>query len=157
MVQTGPLLVLLGFYFCLQLARIIADLVLSAGLLGEIAVGIIFGGPLAGILPESWEETWLTVGYLGLILIVLSGGLDFDAQVFVRYVASCFLYIHLLPIQSHPYRLRRCFLGCPSPHRLLLRHPLESLRISYNPCLYRGLCPVINFPWNHFLRFAESD
>lgn len=77
-------MVLLGFYFCLQLARIIADYVLSAGLLGEIAVGIIFGGPLAGILPESWEETWLTVGYLGLILIVFTGGLDFDGPSFLR-------------------------------------------------------------------------
>lgn len=67
------LLILLGFYFCLQLGRIIADYVLSAGLLGEIAVGIIFGGPLAGILPVEWEETWLVIGYLGLILIVFEG------------------------------------------------------------------------------------
>lgn len=88
MVQERPLLVLLGFYYCLQLARIIADYVLSAGLLGEIAVGIIFGGPLAGILPHEWEETWLTVGYLGLVLIVFSGGLDFDAQVFLRWVGK---------------------------------------------------------------------
>ena len=67
------LLILLGFYFCLQFGRIIADYVLSAGLLGEIAVGIIFGGPLAGILPVEWEETWLVIGYLGLILIVFEG------------------------------------------------------------------------------------
>ena len=67
------LLILHGFYFCLQFGRIIADYVLSAGLLGEIAVGIIFGGPLAGILPVEWEETWLVIGYLGLILIVFEG------------------------------------------------------------------------------------
>ncbi|TIA97040.1 hypothetical protein E3P77_01326 [Wallemia ichthyophaga] len=132
MVQTGPLLVLLGFYFCLQLARIIADLVLSAGLLGEIAVGIIFGGPLAGILPESWEETWLTVGYLGLILIVLSGGLDFDAQVFVRAIPIAFVAAFwgvLLPIAFSFAILWKAF-GYPIIHAFTAGCALSSTSLG---------------------------
>jgi Kef-type K+ transport system membrane component KefB len=45
-------------------------------LLGEIAVGIIYGSPLAGILEHVWEETFLTLGYLGLLLIVFEGVLS---------------------------------------------------------------------------------
>lgn len=65
------LLTLLSFLFLLQLFRGAAERVLKAGLLGEIAVGVIYG--TAGILPVQWEQTFLVVGYLGLVLIVFEG------------------------------------------------------------------------------------
>ena len=46
---------------------------LSAGLLGQIFVGIIFGSPLAGILEPGWEETIVVIGYIGLLLVVFEG------------------------------------------------------------------------------------
>lgn len=55
------------------MARWIADRLLYAGLLGEIVVGIIFGKPLGAILHDSWEQTFLALGYIGLLLIVFEG------------------------------------------------------------------------------------
>lgn len=71
------LLTLSSFLYLLQVSRYIADYLLSAGLLGEIALGIIYGSPLSGILDHSWEETWLVVGYWGLVLIVFEGSWHF--------------------------------------------------------------------------------
>lgn len=66
------LLVLISFLYFLQVSRKTADRLFGAGLLGEIAIGVIYG-PVAGILPEAWLEPFLVVGYLGLILIVFEG------------------------------------------------------------------------------------
>lgn len=38
-------------------------------------VGIIYGVPLANILEHNWQETFLSLGYIGLILIIFEGGL----------------------------------------------------------------------------------
>lgn len=67
------LLALASFLYLLQVFRYVADAIVSAGLLGEIALGIIYGSPLAGILDKSWEEAWLVMGYWGLVLIVFEG------------------------------------------------------------------------------------
>ncbi|KAJ5569175.1 hypothetical protein N7450_011661 [Penicillium hetheringtonii] len=45
------------------------------GIIGQIAVGIIYGVPLANILEHHWQETFVTLGYVGLILIIFEGGL----------------------------------------------------------------------------------
>lgn len=80
--ELNELLILLGFVALLQLGRKIAATLVGAGLLGECAVGIIFG-PVAGILPVAWEEFGLALGYLGLCLILLEGGLALKPQVFL--------------------------------------------------------------------------
>jgi hypothetical protein len=67
------LLTLTSFIYLLQVFRDLADKICSAGLLGEIALGIIFGKPLADILDRAWEETFMDLGYLGLVLIVFEG------------------------------------------------------------------------------------
>lgn len=67
------LLVLGSFLYVLNTARVIADHLLYAGLVAEIALGIVYGSPLANILPVNWETTFTTLGYLGLILVVFEG------------------------------------------------------------------------------------
>lgn len=47
--------------------------VVSAGLLGQILLGIIYGSPLAGWLDVAWQETFVVLGYVGLLLIVFEG------------------------------------------------------------------------------------
>ena len=52
-----------------------STVIIRAGIIGPIAVGIIYGAPLANILEHNWQETFLAVGYVGLILIIFEGGL----------------------------------------------------------------------------------
>ena len=59
------LLSLLSLLYVLQVARNAAQFLVGAGLLGEIAVGIIYG-PVTHLLRDEWEETLLVIGYIGL-------------------------------------------------------------------------------------------
>ncbi|GAA5950595.1 hypothetical protein JCM21900_002518 [Sporobolomyces salmonicolor] len=76
------LLTLISLLYLVQLARAIANYLFGAGLLGEIAIGVIYG-PVAHILPLEWEETFIVVGYIGLVLIVFEGGLTLHPRSFL--------------------------------------------------------------------------
>ena len=57
----------------LNAIRVVADYLVHAGVVAEIALGIIYGSPLASLLPLEWETTFTALGYLGLILVVFEG------------------------------------------------------------------------------------
>jgi hypothetical protein len=42
-------------------------------LIGHIIVGLIYGAPIANILAPHLQETFLALGYIGLILIIFEG------------------------------------------------------------------------------------
>jgi Kef-type K+ transport system membrane component KefB len=67
------IVILLSFLLFLNLGGAVAQRYISAGLLGQIFVGIVYGTPLAGILEESWEEAIVAIGYVGLLLVVFEG------------------------------------------------------------------------------------
>ncbi|KAG2413004.1 hypothetical protein HFD88_010563 [Aspergillus terreus] len=69
------ILIIISFFFFLSLAEWVSDKVIRAGIIGQIAMGIIYGIPLADILEHTWQETFLALGYVGLILIIFEGGL----------------------------------------------------------------------------------
>ncbi|KAI5268792.1 CPA2 familytransporter [Aureobasidium subglaciale] len=69
------ILTLISFFFFLSIAEWLSSIVFRAGIIGPIIVGIIYGMPLADILLEIWQETFLAIGYIGLILIIFEGGL----------------------------------------------------------------------------------
>jgi len=69
------ILVLISFFTFLSLATRLSSFIFRAGIIGPIAVGIIYGLPLANILEDIWQETFLALGYIGLILIIFEGGL----------------------------------------------------------------------------------
>ncbi|WVW82673.1 hypothetical protein I302_104684 [Kwoniella bestiolae CBS 10118] len=69
------LIILSSWIYLLNLFGWMSQHLLSAQLLGQILIGIIYGTPLAGWLEESWEEAFIAVGYVGLLLIVFEGGL----------------------------------------------------------------------------------
>ncbi|PIL36576.1 hypothetical protein GSI_00265 [Ganoderma sinense ZZ0214-1] len=75
------LLVLGSFLYLVNVARIVADYLFYAGLVAEIALGTIYGSPLANILPLDWQPTFTAVGYFGLILVVFEGGLTTNLPV----------------------------------------------------------------------------
>jgi Kef-type K+ transport system membrane component KefB len=68
-------LILISFFTFLSLAESLSSVVIRAGIIGPIAVGLIYGEPLGNILEHDWQQTFLAVGYIGLILIIFEGGL----------------------------------------------------------------------------------
>lgn len=71
--STSSTLILLAFLYLLNLAGWLLQATIGAGLLGQILIGVIFGTPLAGWLPASWEEAFVALGYGGLLLLVFEG------------------------------------------------------------------------------------
>lgn len=92
----------IALLYLAQVARNIANRVLYAGLLGEIAIGVIFGpvaknlevrleqsesresrSPATTHRQVDWMNTFLVIGYIGLVLIVFEGGLTMQPSSFV--------------------------------------------------------------------------
>lgn len=67
------ILIIVSFFFILSLAEWASAKIIRAGVIGHIAVGIIYGKPLADILESDWQKTFLSLGYVGLILIIFEG------------------------------------------------------------------------------------
>ncbi|KND02607.1 uncharacterized protein SPPG_03060 [Spizellomyces punctatus DAOM BR117] len=74
-VPVSTILILLGFLVLLNFARTLFTIALRAGLVGEIAIGLVFGTPLLDLLGVGLQETFAALGYLGLLSIVFEGGL----------------------------------------------------------------------------------
>ncbi|KAI0643587.1 Sodium/hydrogen exchanger [Trametes meyenii] len=70
------LLILSSFLYILNVVRVFADHLLYGGIVAEIALGIVYGSPIAGILHTDWQTTFTVLGYIGLILVVFEGGLS---------------------------------------------------------------------------------
>lgn len=74
-----PILTILinsSFLLLLNITDSILDNLLYCGLLGQILLGIAYGAPGGQLLPLSTQQTIVDLGYLGLILLVYSGGLS---------------------------------------------------------------------------------
>ncbi|WVR05474.1 hypothetical protein IAU60_002490 [Kwoniella sp. DSM 27419] len=87
----NSLLILSSFIYLLNLFGWLSQHVLSAELLGQILIGVIYGTPLAGWLDQAWQEAFVAVGYVGLLLIVFEGGLSssFDNVVTLLPLSIC--------------------------------------------------------------------
>ncbi|RDH26816.1 Cation/H+ exchanger [Aspergillus welwitschiae] len=68
------ILVIISFYI-LSLAEWTSAKIVRAGIIGQIAVGIVYGKPLADILEDDWETTFLVLGYVGLTSLYLKTNL----------------------------------------------------------------------------------
>jgi len=62
-----------SFFYFLSISEWVAAKVIYAGILGPILVGIIYGAPLGNILDHDWQESFMALGYVGLILIIFEG------------------------------------------------------------------------------------
>ena len=69
------LLILISFFFFLSSLGWVFNKVIRAGLIGQILVGVLYGTPVGDILDTKWQETFMVLGYIGLILIIFEGGL----------------------------------------------------------------------------------
>ncbi|TBU61207.1 hypothetical protein BD310DRAFT_213478 [Dichomitus squalens] len=79
--QLVDLLVIASFLYLLNVIRVVADYLLHAGIIAEITFSIIYGFPVANLLPIEWEATFTALGYLGLVLVVFEGGLSTNLPV----------------------------------------------------------------------------
>jgi hypothetical protein len=77
-------LIIISFFFFLSLAEWFSAKIIRAGIIGQIAVGIIYGKPLADILEGPWQETFLAIGYVGLILIIFEGEEPWSIEIMER-------------------------------------------------------------------------
>ncbi|KAK4183966.1 putative Na(+)/H(+) antiporter [Podospora australis] len=73
--QIIDVLILISFFFFLAVAEWLGNKIIRAGLIGQILVGIIYGAPLGSILTLGWQESFLALGYIGLLFIIFEGGL----------------------------------------------------------------------------------
>lgn len=65
-----------SFLLLLNVVGAILDHLFYCGLVGQVLIGMAWGTPGAMLLSESFEETVMQLGYLGLILVVFEGGLS---------------------------------------------------------------------------------
>ncbi|KAM7193653.1 Hsp70 ATPase ssc1 [Naviculisporaceae sp. PSN 640] len=96
-----PILTLISFFYLLSVGEWVADKVFRAGLIGQIIVGLLYGVPVGNILLLEWQESFIALGYIGLLVIIFEGGLtirlDLLRQNFVLSVISALVGV-LTPI-----------------------------------------------------------
>lgn len=61
------------FLLLLNVVNIVLDRTIYCGLIGQIFLGVAWGVPGADWLPSEAQDTFMQLGYLGLILIVYEG------------------------------------------------------------------------------------
>jgi hypothetical protein len=71
----STLLVLASFVLLVNGARVLFDAISHIGILGELAIGVIYGAPLAGWIERDVQAALIELGYLGLLAIVFHGAL----------------------------------------------------------------------------------
>ncbi|KAG8993930.1 Hsp70 ATPase ssc1 [Tulasnella sp. JGI-2019a] len=76
----GPLnavdvLVLSSFIYLLNVSRHVAKYLISAGSVGELIIGMIYGTPITQWLHEYLQKATHDLGFIGVILLIFEGGL----------------------------------------------------------------------------------
>ena len=74
--STPSLLTLSSFLYLINVADSLSAQWIHAGLIGPLVVGIVYGPQAAGILSASLQSTLISLGYVGLLLIVFEAGLS---------------------------------------------------------------------------------
>ncbi|KAJ7165118.1 Cation/H+ exchanger [Mycena filopes] len=95
------LLTVSAFLYLLNVAETLFARFINAGLLGSLCVGILFGPEVANILPADVHNTFITLGYIGLVLIVFEAGLSTNISLFFdNILLSCIIAISgmILPV-----------------------------------------------------------
>ncbi|KAE9391723.1 Sodium/hydrogen exchanger, partial [Gymnopus androsaceus JB14] len=81
------LLTVSSLLYLLNVAESIFSLILEAGLLGSLIVGIIYGPEGANLLPEYLLQTLLVFGYIGLILLIFEAGINTNISLLYKNMA----------------------------------------------------------------------
>lgn len=85
------ILVLVSFFFFLSALGWAFNKLTRASLIGQILLGVLYGTPVGNILQTQWQETFMALGYIGLILIIFEGGLTIRLDLLkANFVLSLF-------------------------------------------------------------------
>ncbi|KAJ7846025.1 Cation/H+ exchanger [Mycena olivaceomarginata] len=86
-----PLILTVGsFFYLVNVAEAVFARFVNAGLLGSLCVGILFGPEVSNIIPEAIQSAFVTIGYIGLLLIVFEAGLSTNPSLlFDNILLSC--------------------------------------------------------------------
>lgn len=74
-----------GFLLVLNFANSILDKLVYCGLIGQIFIGVAWGMPGAQWLTLEAQEMMQQLGYLGLLLLVYEGNINFCASFCCRF------------------------------------------------------------------------
>ncbi|KAF8714474.1 Sodium/hydrogen exchanger family, partial [Rhizoctonia solani] len=74
--HTTTLLIIGSFIYLLNVVHEIFQFLFGAGLVGQLILGAIYCVPLGNILPLDIQTSFGAIGYLGLLLLIVEGGLD---------------------------------------------------------------------------------
>ncbi|CAE6517183.1 unnamed protein product [Rhizoctonia solani] len=74
--HTTTLLIVGSFIYLLNVIHELFQFLFGAGLVGQLVLGAIYCVPLGNILPIDIQTSIGTIGYLGLLLLIVEGGLD---------------------------------------------------------------------------------
>ncbi|KAJ1305233.1 hypothetical protein OPQ81_000262 [Rhizoctonia solani] len=74
--HTTTLLIVGSFLYLLNVIHELFQFLFGAGLVGQLVLGAIYCVPLGNILPFDIQTSIGTIGYLGLVLLIVEGGLD---------------------------------------------------------------------------------
>ncbi|ESK91237.1 sodium-hydrogen antiporter [Moniliophthora roreri MCA 2997] len=80
------LLTVSSLLYFMNAAEAIFTHVLEAGLIGSLAVGIVYGPDAGNMIPEFISETLLVIGYIGLLLLVFEAGMSTNLSLLFRNV-----------------------------------------------------------------------
>ncbi|KAJ7701943.1 Cation/H+ exchanger [Mycena rosella] len=79
-----------SFLYLISVAEAVFARFIHAGLLGPLCIGILYGSEVSGILPDALQSTCITLGYIGLLLIVFEAGLSTNISLlFDNILLSC--------------------------------------------------------------------
>jgi len=78
------ILTISAFIYLLNVANFLFSHLINAGLLGPLLIGIVFGPQVANLLSTAVQETFILLGYIGLVLLVFEGGLTTDVGLLVN-------------------------------------------------------------------------
>ncbi|KAF9463242.1 Cation/H+ exchanger [Collybia nuda] len=72
------LLTISSYIYLLNIAEATFNSLINAGLIGSLALGVIFGPEASNLLPDYIQHTFILLGYIGLLLLVFEAGLSTD-------------------------------------------------------------------------------
>ncbi|KAG8731357.1 Hsp70 ATPase ssc1 [Ceratobasidium sp. 423] len=74
--HTTTLLIVGSFLYLLNVIHELFQFLFGAGLVGQLILGAVYCVPLGNILPIDIQTSMGTIGYLGLLLLIVEGGLS---------------------------------------------------------------------------------